>query len=262
MGESPATLGRRLERLQALQAEFEQARQQLCEGNLRLVVSIAKCYRGRGIPFLDLIQEGNTGLILAAEKFDYRRGFKFSTYATWWIRQAITRAIADKCRLIRVPANCLLEMRELDWPRRKLAQEHGQRPSLDDVVDQVKLSLHDAHRMGATDATASVVGSMHRDMPIAVCRMFCPIRRPRTCWQRVTRQALRAKLAQAMRTLTVRERRVLQLRYGWDDGQSRSLAELVEFFAVSRERIRQIEQGALAKIRKSTQAGPLASFVE
>jgi RNA polymerase primary sigma factor len=265
VGESPATLGRRIERLQALQSEFEQARQQLCEGNLRLVVSIAKCYRGRGIPFLDLIQEGNTGLILAAEKFDYRRGFKFSTYATWWIRQAITRAIADKCRMIRVPANCLLEMRELDMAATKLAQEHGQRPSLDDVVDQVKLSLHDAHRIGAlTQPPRSLDQSPdpspgHADLCLSDV-LLDP--RAEDLLERVTRQALRAKLAQAMRTLTVRERRVLQLRYGWDDGQSRSLAELVEFFAVSRERIRQIEHGALEKIRNSTQAGPLASFVE
>ncbi|MHB8971998.1 MAG: sigma-70 family RNA polymerase sigma factor [Pirellulaceae bacterium] len=261
VGESPATFARRLARLQILRAEFEQARQQLCEGNLRLVVSIAKCYRGRGIPFLDLIQEGNTGLILAAEKFDYRRGFKFSTYATWWIRQAITRAIADKCRMIRVPANCLLEMRDLDLATTKLAQEHGRRPSLDDVVEQVKLSLHDAHRMGAlTQPPRSLEQSPeHADRCLSDS---LPDPRAEDLLERVTRQALRAKLAQAMRTLTVRERHVLQLRYGWDDGQSRSLAELVEFFAISRERIRQIEQGAFAKIRKSTQAGPLASFVE
>jgi RNA polymerase primary sigma factor len=261
VGEYPATLGRRLERLQTLQATYDQARQRMCESNLRLVVSIAKRYRGRGIPFLDLIQEGNTGLLLAAEKFDFRRGFKFSTCATWWIRQSITRAIADKSRMIRVPQNGLPEMRELATAATRLAQETGHRPVLDDVAEQLKLSLHDAHRI---DTLTRPFRSLDQQPRHADPQLADVLADPQAedLTQRLTRQALRARLTQAMCTLTARERRVLQLRYGWDDGQSRSLSELVEFFSVSRERIRQIEQGALAKIRSGTQGGLLASFVD
>ncbi len=159
VGEYPATLGRRLEKLQTLQSTYDQARQRLCESNLRLVVSIAKRYRGRGIPFLDLIQEGNTGLILAAEKFDYRRGFKFSTYATWWIRQSITRAIADKSRMIRVPQNGLPEMRKLATAATTARSGNGPTsgPGRRGGTAQVVIARCASHRNA--DAAFSLAGS-------------------------------------------------------------------------------------------------------
>ncbi|MHB0957416.1 MAG: sigma-70 family RNA polymerase sigma factor [Pirellulaceae bacterium] len=260
-GESPATLERYLQRLGALESRYDQSRRELCEGNLRLVVSIAKRYRERGIPFLDLIQEGNTGLILAAEKFDYRRGFKFSTYATWWIRQAITRAISDKSRLIRVPPHGLPAIRKLEAAATQLAQEQGRQPSLGEVVDKLQLSPGEAHRLGALAQPLTSLDQQPRHAEHCLADIL-PDPRAEDLPQRLTHQALRAALAEAMCTLTDRERQVLRLRYGWDDGESRSLSEMVEFFSVSRERIRQIEHGALAKIRTSTLAGPLASFIE
>ena len=181
--ETPATLSRRVQQLQLLQAECDRARHALCEGNLRLVVSVAKRYRHRGIPFLDLIQEGNTGLISAAEKFDYRRGFKFSTYATWWIRQAITRAIADKSRLVRLPVNYQPRLRFLETAIGELAQEYTKRPALDDIAQRLSIKLDDVQR-SAHWPTPPIPSTGHRPMTTASSPTSCPICRPETCLKR------------------------------------------------------------------------------
>ena len=260
-GESCRTLERRMQRVQDWREEHNDAQQALCEGNLRLVVSIAKRYIHRDIAFLDLIQEGNTGLIQAAEKFDYQRGFKFSTYATWWIRQAMTRAIADKSRPIRLPANYQPQLRVFEATSAKLMHELAKRPSLDEIAGHMRLSLPEVERLSTV---ACPPRSLDETKSTDDCNLGDLLSDSRTPNQvrTATLDALRASLDSALCGLTERERNVLSLRYGLNDGHFRSLAELGEVFLVSRERVRQIEQGALAKIRRGDQAKPLASFVD
>ncbi len=260
-GESSRTLARRTQRVRNWQQEHDAAQQRLCEGNLRLVVSIAKRYLHRGVSFLDLIQEGNTGLIQAAEKFDYRRGFKFATYATWWIRQAITRTISDKSRSIRLPANYQPQVRVFETTSAVLMQDLAKSPSLDEIASHMDLSWDDVQRLKIAANPPRSLDELKGNDDCKLADVLLDFRvqdQVRTA----TLDALRDRLDQAMDTLTDREQDVLRLRYGLSDGQSRSLAELGEVFSVSRERIRQIEQGALTKIRRGDQAKPLASFVD
>ncbi len=259
--ESCSTLARQISVLQAWQAHFDNAQRQLCEGNLRLVVSIAKRYTGRGVAFLDLIQEGNTGLLHAAEKFDYRRGFKFSTYATWWIRQAVTRALSDTSRLVRVPANYQPNLRSFESATAQLAQQLARCPTPDEIAQYLEVSLQDVDRLQAFTRPPQ---SLDEPKGLDDCNLSDILSDPAGDSQADTavHHALRARLTSAMRSLTKRERDVLRWRYGLADGHSRSLAELGAVFSVSRERIRQIEQIALAKIRRGNHYRPLASFVE
>jgi len=260
-GESAHTLTWRMARVKRWEQQYREAQQALCEGNLRLVVSVAKRYLRRGMAFLDLIQEGNTGLIRAAEKFDHRRGFKFSTYATWWIRQAITRAIADKSRVVRLPSNYQPHLRGFEAASSELMQELGKRPSLDDIARHLDLSLRDAQRL---NTVASPPRSLDEPKGLDDCNLADILfdSGAEDQVQVATHEALRARLRKAMRVLTDRERDVLRLRYGLSDGQSRSLADLGKVFSVSRERIRQIEQNALSKLREGDHADPLETFVD
>ncbi len=260
-GDTHRTLGRRVVLAKRWQTDYEFARQVLCEGNLRLVVSVAKRYEHHGISLLDLIQEGNTGLIKAAEKFDYRRGFKFSTYATWWIRQAITRSVSDKSRTVRLPAYYQPRLRSFEQATADLTQQCGKKASVDDVARHLQLSEHETRRFRTMLNTTH---SLDQSMTVDNCNLADILTDPKAVDQfsKVSHDALRSRLRRALLLLKTRERDVLRLRYGLDDGNSRSLAELGEHFAISRERVRQIEQMALEKIRHSQQAKPLESFIE
>jgi RNA polymerase primary sigma factor len=259
--ETPSSLRRRCQRLRKQLREFERVKRDLSSGNLRLVVSIAKKYRNRGMSFLDLIQEGNTGLMRAVDKYEYRRGFKFSTYATWWIRQAITRAIADQARTIRIPVHMIDVLSKLQQTAKRLQHELGRLPSHEETARAAGIDLEESLHVldigrtpmsldrpigeGEDCSFGEFVEDLHTENPLKLAN----------------NGLLREKIEELLKTLTFREREIVRLRYGLADGYCYTLEEVGRIFKVTRERVRQIEAKAVAKLQHPVRSAELSEYV-
>jgi RNA polymerase primary sigma factor len=259
--ESPRSIRKRIDTINQQFAEYEEVKRQLSSGNLRLVVSIAKKYRNRGLSFLDLIQEGNTGLMRAVDKFEYRRGFKFSTYATWWIRQAITRAIADQARTIRIPVHMIDVLSKLRNIQKRLLQELRREPTTEEVAIRAGLELEEVQRVmdigrhpvsldrpvgdGEDCSFGELIEDVESDNPV----------------RNANNGILRQKIEALLKTLTYREREIIRLRYGLGDGYTYTLEEVGRIFKVTRERVRQIEAKAVRKLQHPVRSQQLAGFL-
>ena len=259
--ESPRSLAQRVEKVRRLYNDFENVKRELSGSNLRLVVSIAKKYRNRGLSFLDLIQEGNTGLMRAVDKYEYRRGYKFSTYATWWIRQAITRAIADQGRTIRIPVHMIDVLTKLRRVSKSLEQETGRKPTPEETALAAGVSLEETRRV--LDIGRHPV-SLDRPVGESEDNSFGELIEDNT-FDNPLRLAnhglLRTKIDELLKTLTYREREIVRLRYGLDDGYTYTLEEVGRIFRVTRERVRQIEAKALRKLQNPVRSNRLEGFL-
>lgn len=260
--ESPRSLAQRVDNCEAYHESFEDAKRNLSSGNLRLVVSIAKKYRNRGMSFLDLIQEGNTGLMRAVEKYEYRRGFKFSTYATWWIRQAITRAIADQARTIRIPVHMIDVLTKLRNIQKQLLQENRRFPTMDEIARVADMHVDEVTRV--LDIGRHPISL---DRPVGEgddCNFgeFLEDSSSDNPMRSANNGILRQKIDVLLKTLTFREREIIRLRYGLGDGYTYTLEEVGRIFKVTRERVRQIEAKAVKKLQNPIRSGALEGFLK
>ena len=260
--ETPKSLRSRVKFLESEYAAYQKAKRELSEGNLRLVVSIAKKYRNRGLSFLDLIQEGNAGLMRAVDKFEYRRGFKFCTYATWWIRQAITRAVADQSRTIRIPVHMVETMSRVRNVSRQLLQEFGREPTIEETAKRSQTSVEEARRVLAMSRYPI---SLDRPVGNSEDSQFgdlLPDGAAESPATGASQEMLRGRINKVLKTLSYREREIIKLRYGLGDGYSYTLEEVGHIFKVTRERIRQIEAKAVRKLQQPSRSQELVGFLD
>jgi RNA polymerase primary sigma factor len=260
--EEPEDLVRRVKDLGTVFWEYEQAKRDLSGGNLRLVVSIAKKYRNRGLSFLDVIQEGNTGLMRAVDKYEYKRGYKFSTYATWWIRQAITRAIADHARTIRIPVHMIETMTRLRNIQKLILQDTGMEPTVEELADKAGMSVPEVRRVMKISKHPVSLDRPVGESEDSYFGDFIEDERQEAPADTAAQDMLKNRIEQVLRTLTYREREIIKLRYGIGDGYTYTLEEVGRIFKVTRERVRQVEAKAIRKLQHPVRARKLQSFVD
>jgi RNA polymerase primary sigma factor len=260
--EKPEDLRRRVEDADKVHGEYEEAKRRLAGGNLRLVVSIAKKYRNRGLSFLDIIQEGNTGLMRAVDKYEYRRGYKFSTYATWWIRQAITRAIADHARTIRIPVHMIETMSKLRNISKKLLQSLGREPTIEEIAVQADMPVAEARRVMKISRHPISLDRPVGESEDSYFGDFIEDDKAESPVTSATGEMLKDRIEAVLKTLTYREREIIKLRYGIGDGYTYTLEEVGKIFKVTRERVRQVEAKAIRKLQHPVRSRKLEGFLE
>jgi RNA polymerase primary sigma factor len=260
--EIPEQLEKRIHAIRAVFAQYEEAKRNLSSGNLRLVVSIAKKYRNRGLSFLDIIQEGNTGLMRAVDKYEYRRGYKFSTYATWWIRQAITRAIADHARTIRIPVHMIETMSKLRTVSKELLQRFGREPTIEEIATETALTVSEARRVLKISKHPISLDRPIGESEDSYFGDFIEDETAESPVQSATHEMLKDRIDEVLKTLTYREREIIKLRYGLGDGYTYTLEEVGRIFKVTRERVRQVEAKAIRKLQHPVRCRRLEGFVD